>query len=115
MASGKVEDGITNWLTRPSPHYKEYMVLEAAPLDEQVKTQRNSILNIAERYSAYDMRVFGSVARGESRQTSDADFFGRDATGHSLLFGIVLKQDLEGLLLSSLNFFYIITLKSKST
>ncbi|WP_199325436.1 nucleotidyltransferase domain-containing protein [Nodosilinea sp. FACHB-141] len=57
------------------------MVLQAAPLDERVKTQRNSILNIAERYGAYDMWVFGSVARGESHQTNDVDFLWRCRQG----------------------------------
>ena len=55
---------------------RERMVLDTAPLNERVKTQRNSIFDIAERYGAYNVRMFGSVARGESHQASDVDFFG---------------------------------------
>jgi predicted nucleotidyltransferase len=74
------------------------MALEAAPLAERVRNQRNRILSIAEQYGAYDVRVFGSVARGESRLTSDVDFLVEMPPGHSLLDRIALKQALEDLL-----------------
>jgi predicted nucleotidyltransferase len=74
------------------------MALEAAPLAERVKNQRNRILRIAERHGASDVRVFGSVARGESQPTSDVDFLVEMQPGHSLLDRIALKQALEDLL-----------------
>jgi len=77
---------------------RERMVLDTALLNERVNTQRNSILDIAERYGAYNVRVFGSVARGESHQASDVDFLVEMQPGHSLLDRIALKQDLEDLL-----------------
>lgn len=67
-------------------------------LDERLRTQRDRILTIAERYGAYNVRVFGSVARGESQPTSDVDFLVEMQPGHSLLDRIALKQDLEDLL-----------------
>ncbi|QQE64305.1 hypothetical protein GFS31_09850 [Leptolyngbya sp. BL0902] len=63
-----------------------------------MKHQRNRILSIAEQYGAYDVRIFGSVARGESGLTSDVDFLVEMQPGHSLLDRIALKQALEDLL-----------------
>ena len=39
-----------------------------------VRQKRNEILRIAERHGAYNVRVFGSVARGEAGPDSDVDF-----------------------------------------
>ncbi|MBV9390196.1 MAG: nucleotidyltransferase domain-containing protein [Chroococcidiopsidaceae cyanobacterium CP_BM_ER_R8_30] len=36
--------------------------------------QRSQILAIAEKHGAYNVRVFGSVARGEATEDSDIDF-----------------------------------------
>lgn len=44
------------------------------------------------------MRVFGSVARGESQQTSDVNFLVELQPGHSLLERIALKQDVKDFL-----------------
>ncbi|MBW4484508.1 MAG: nucleotidyltransferase family protein [Tildeniella torsiva UHER 1998/13D] len=74
------------------------MTSKTISLNERLQTQRDRILTIAERYGAYNVRVFGSVARGESRQTSDVDFLVEMQPGHSLLDRIALKQDLEDLL-----------------
>ena len=76
----------------------ESIASDAVPLDERLRTQRDRILTIAERYGAYKVRVFGSVARGESQPTSDVDFLVEMQPGHSLLDRIALKQDLEDLL-----------------
>jgi len=38
-----------------------------------VRQKRNEILRIAERHGAYNVRVFGSVARGEAGPHSDVD------------------------------------------
>jgi uncharacterized protein len=56
------------------------------------------ILKIAAKYGAYNIRVFGSVARGEARDNSDVDFLVEMETGRNLLDRIGLKQDLEELL-----------------
>ena len=42
--------------------------------DQLVKEKREEILRIASRYGARDVRVFGSVARGEADRESDVDF-----------------------------------------
>ena len=39
-----------------------------------IREKRQAILEIAERHGAKNIRVFGSVARGESTEKSDVDF-----------------------------------------
>lgn len=36
--------------------------------------QRAQVLDLAQRYGAFNIRVFGSVARGEAISASDVDF-----------------------------------------
>ena len=43
-------------------------------IDELLKEKRQDILRVAERHGAYNVRVFGSVARGEANPDSDIDF-----------------------------------------
>ena len=40
---------------------------------ERVKAERDRIFEIAARHGAYNIRIFGSVARGEERAESDLD------------------------------------------
>lgn len=42
-------------------------------IEEVVKAKRGEIGRIAERHGAANVRVFGSVARGEARPESDVD------------------------------------------
>ena len=43
-------------------------------LKELIKQRRNEILSLAEKYGAYNIRIFGSVARGQENEDSDIDF-----------------------------------------
>ncbi|MUG94189.1 DNA polymerase subunit beta [Scytonema sp. UIC 10036] len=43
-------------------------------LKELLKEKREEIIRIAAEHGAYNLRVFGSVARGEETETSDIDF-----------------------------------------
>ena len=65
---------------------------------ELLKDKREEILRIAERHGAKNVRVFGSVARGEAGPDSDIDFLVDMETGRSLLDNIALWQELEDLL-----------------
>ncbi|MGB5975035.1 MAG: nucleotidyltransferase family protein [Nodosilinea sp.] len=65
---------------------------------EGLKANRAKILALAEKYGASNVRVFGSVARGEAQTDSDVDFLIGLEPGRSLLDHIGLKQDLEDLL-----------------
>jgi uncharacterized protein len=65
---------------------------------EQLKTYREEILAIAERYHAPNIRVFGSVARGEATQSSDVDFL-IDVAPEQTLFDLIrLTRSLSELL-----------------
>lgn len=68
------------------------------PLEELLRTKREEILEIAKKYGAYNVRVFGSVARGEADEKSDIDFL-VDMEPHRSLFDMGgLLMDLEDLL-----------------
>lgn len=41
---------------------------------ELLKEKREEIIKIASKHGAYNVRVFGSVARGEADEKSDIDF-----------------------------------------
>ena len=68
------------------------------PLDELLRTKREDILRVAKKYGAYNVRVFGSVARGEADSQSDIDLLVNMEPGRSLLDLIGLLIDLEELL-----------------
>ncbi len=59
---------------------------------------RTQILAIAEQHGAYNLRVFGSVARGEATLDSDVDFLVDFLPQRNLLDRIALIQELEELL-----------------
>lgn len=44
------------------------------PLLEEIKARKAEILSLGEKYGIKDIRVFGSVARGEEKEDSDVDF-----------------------------------------
>jgi predicted nucleotidyltransferase len=58
---------------------------------------REEILDLAARHGARNVRVFGSLARGEGREGSDLDLLVTLGEGRSLLDLVGLKQDLEDL------------------
>jgi len=65
---------------------------------EQLRSRREEILEIARRYGASQVRVFGSVARGEANAESDIDFLVKFEPTRGLIDQALLKQDLEALL-----------------
>ncbi|MEH2066958.1 MAG: nucleotidyltransferase family protein [Nostoc sp.] len=67
-------------------------------IDEILKAYREEILRIAALYRAYNVRVFGSVARGEARLDSNVDFLVELEPRRTLLDQIALMQSLEELL-----------------
>ncbi|GAB4252440.1 MAG: nucleotidyltransferase family protein [Acidobacteriota bacterium] len=54
-------------------------------LEELLKEKREAILRICSKYGAKNVRVFGSVARGEAGPDSDVDFLVSFEAGRSLL------------------------------
>jgi predicted nucleotidyltransferase len=63
-----------------------------------LQQKRNDILRIAAQYGARNLRVFGSVARGDDRAQSDVDLLVDMDADRSLLDIVALGQDLEELL-----------------
>ncbi len=67
-------------------------------VDELLKEKRAEILRIAAQHGARNVRLFGSVARGEARPDSDIDVLVEFEPGRTLLDRIGMIQDLEDLL-----------------
>ena len=65
---------------------------------EELQQKRGEIISIAERNGGRKVRIFGSLARGDSGIDSDVDFLIELEPGRSLLDIIAIKQDLEELL-----------------
>lgn len=61
-------------------------------VNELLKQKRDEILRIAAKHGARNVRVFGSVARGEADDASDIDFLVEMEPGRSIL-------DMGGLLM----------------
>ena len=62
-----------------------------------VRLYRDAILALAERHGARDVRIFGSVVRGDARSGSDIDFLVDLAPGRTLLDWSAFWQELEKL------------------
>ena len=65
---------------------------------ELVERKKEEFLRIAAQHGAHNVRVFGSVARGEARPDSDVDFLVDMQPGRSLLDLGGLLMDLRDLL-----------------
>ena len=65
---------------------------------EIIGKQREQILALAANRGAFNLRVFGSVARGEATSTSDVDFLVDLEEGRSLFDLGGLLYDLQNLL-----------------
>jgi len=48
--------------------------IESPRLREMVETRRDDIRSLADRYGISNVRIFGSVARGDDHSRSDVDF-----------------------------------------
>lgn len=67
-------------------------------LSSIIQTRRDDILRIATEHGASNIRVFGSVARGDDEPESDVDLLIQLESGRSLLDLIAIKQELEAVL-----------------
>ena len=65
---------------------------------QQLKRRRTKILSLAAKHGARDIRVFGSVVRGEAGPDSDVDFLVELESGRTLLDLGSLLMDLQDLL-----------------
>ncbi|HRW81846.1 MAG TPA: nucleotidyltransferase family protein [Methanothrix sp.] len=67
-------------------------------IEETLKSRREEILAIAEKYGVRNVRIFGSVARGEADEESDLDLLVEPMPGFTLLKSSATTRELEGLL-----------------
>lgn len=65
---------------------------------ELLKIKRKEILRISAAHGAQNVRVFGSVSRGEAQEQSDIDLLVEMQAGRSLFDLVALGQELEELL-----------------
>ncbi|MCX6617045.1 MAG: nucleotidyltransferase family protein [Acidobacteria bacterium] len=65
---------------------------------EILKSKRAAILAVANQHGAKNVRLFGSVVRGEAAAASDIDLLVHMDEGRSLLDLVGFWQDLEQLL-----------------
>ncbi len=63
-----------------------------------VKDKREEILRISASHGAHNVRIFGSVARGEAGADSDVDFLVDMGSEHTPWFPGGLLMDLQDLL-----------------
>jgi len=63
-----------------------------------IRERREEILRIAAKYGAKNVRIFGSVARGDATPASDVDFLVELEEGRSLMDRAGLLLELEQLL-----------------
>jgi len=61
-------------------------------IDDRLAARRDEVLRLAAKHGARNVRIFGSVARGEADATSDLDFLIELEPGRNLL-------DMGGLLM----------------
>jgi uncharacterized protein len=67
-------------------------------INELLKNKREEILRVAARHGASNVRIFGSVARGDQDEKSDLDLLVTMETGRSLLDHAALLLELQELL-----------------
>ena len=65
---------------------------------DTIREKRGAIIRIAGRHGATEVRLIGSVARGEARPDSDVDLLVTWSEGTSLLDHAALMLELEKLL-----------------
>jgi predicted nucleotidyltransferase len=66
-------------------------------LKEQIAQKRNTVVVVAQKYGATNIRLFGSVARGEERPDSDIDILVDLQPGRSIFDLGGLLMELEAL------------------
>lgn len=73
-------------------------VSKPSPTLAELHAHREDILQLAEHYGAFNVRVVGSVARGEATESSDIDLLISTREGVSMFDLVGLWLDLQDLL-----------------
>lgn len=72
--------------------------MTTSPLQQLLIDRKSEILTLADKYGATNIRVFGSVARGEDTESSDIDLLVDLEENRRISDIFALKQDLQSLL-----------------
>lgn len=72
--------------------------LASGPIGHRLRRHRAAVLAVADKHGVRDVRVFGSVARGDEGKESDLDLLVHLPDGAGLFALGRFKQDLEDLL-----------------
>ena len=67
-------------------------------LESLIHAKRDEIIRVAAKHGAHNVRLFGSLARGEAREDSDVDLLVDMDPDRSLLDHSEMLQDLQELL-----------------
>ena len=67
-------------------------------MDTLTAGKRQSVLDVGRKHGVHSIRVFGSVARGESAELSDVDFLVEFDVGRTLFDLIRFRLELRDLL-----------------
>jgi len=65
---------------------------------DDIRKRREEITSLAARHGAHDVRIFGSVARGDATEASDLDLLVRFDPDRSLMDHGMLIEELQALL-----------------
>jgi predicted nucleotidyltransferase len=67
-------------------------------VEKLLKEKRQAVMALADKHGAHSVRVFGSIARGDSGPESDVDLLVKMEEGRSLLDLSAMVLDLKELL-----------------
>ncbi len=82
-------------------------------LQQILQEKRQEILEIAAKHGAYNIRIFGSLARGEADEQSDLDILVELEEGRSLFDLGGLLMDLESILVCKVDVVTVRGLKKR--
>lgn len=90
FTAGFIGDSVGQWLTMTSVQSRE-----SPPTLKMLRSLRHEISSALQRHGGTNLRVFGSVARGDASPTSDIDMLVEMESGRSLLDLAALHLELE--------------------
>ena len=98
MACGMQNTGQTASMTSDAP-----ASADPGGLRRRLMSRRSAVIAVARRHGAHNVRVFGSVARGEHSATSDIDLLVDFEAGVGLFEMAALVDELKELLESDVD------------
>lgn len=87
--------------------------VKSPPTMDELRVKRDEILRLAEKRGAFNLRVFGSVARGDAQPDSDIDIMADWREGISIFDMVGLWLDLKELLSRDVDLVDADTLKKR--